>query len=69
MTIHPQFPLRTVLFLCAASLLLPASEGVGKDGPTNGAKPAAVGSEPYFCPLSKKQFLGFQLNAIAYGLN
>ena len=34
----------------------------------NGAKPAAVGSKTYFCPLSKKQFLCLQINALAYGL-
>jgi regulator of sirC expression with transglutaminase-like and TPR domain len=34
----------------------------------NGAKPAAVGSKVYFCPLSKRQFLCLHINSIAYGL-
>jgi hypothetical protein len=34
----------------------------------NGAKPAAVGSDVYFCALNKRQFLCLQLNAMAYGL-
>jgi regulator of sirC expression with transglutaminase-like and TPR domain len=34
----------------------------------NGAKPAAVGSDIYFRPVTKKQFLGMQINALAYGL-
>ena len=34
----------------------------------NGAQPAAVGSETYFRPLDKRQFLCLQVNSLAYGL-
>jgi regulator of sirC expression with transglutaminase-like and TPR domain len=34
----------------------------------NGATPAAASSLTYFHPLNKKQFIAFQINALAYGL-